>query len=292
MLTLLTSFALLMGLLVLAGCGGGQTGLVSSAVKSTGTITAKIAWPTGSTRMLPAAAYSMTMEVTGPGIGEPITASIIRPDTMLSAAVPVGVSRHVAITTFDEGGTAIAHGFVQNITVAANQTTSITLTMLGMEDYNGSDTPFTIDLDTTTGVGSVIGIIDSRPSSDDRDGTSDVFVFNAKEGVGYTITIEHLETGLTPSSPNCRIESRFAWNHPYDGWSNWEDITTVSGAWNSETGLFDNTTTVLTSPYTGQLRIHMFFGRTYYWDTGLHAATRYKVTITEGGEGGIDATVQ
>jgi hypothetical protein len=279
MLSLLTSLALLIGLLALAGCGGGQAGLAPSAVKSTGTMSVKVAWPTTGARMIPGAAYTLAMKVTGPGIADPITASISRPDTILTATVPVGTGRAVEITALDEGGTPIAHGGQDGLTVAANQTTPVTITLVGMEDPNGWDTPIQINLDATTKIGSTEALLDTRGDGDDY------FAFDAQEGMGYTIVVEMIELGKAPVDYWAYLHTDFNWLHPYDGWESWEQFTAMDSWWDVENQLFPTKTMVLTSPYTGQIRMRVNLN-------GDTSALRYKITVTEGGEGGIDATVQ
>jgi hypothetical protein len=279
---LLTSLALLIGLLALAGCGGSQAGLAPTTAKATGTMSVKVAWPTTGARMIPGAAYTLAMKVTGPGIAEPIVASISRPNTVLTATVPVGTGRAVEITALDEGGAAIAHGGQGGLTVAANQTTPVTITLVGMEDPNGWENPIPIILDATTGIGSTEALLDTRGDDDD------CFVFDAKEGMGYTVVVESLELGKAPETGWAYLHTEYLWLHPYDGWEQWEQFTTMDNWWNTDNQTFGANTIVLTSPYTGQIRLRAYLHGDY-WDS---SALRYKVTVTEGGEGGIDATVQ
>jgi hypothetical protein len=266
-LSLFSSLALLASLLAVTGCGGGAP--VAPAAQ--GHVSIKVAWPTAGTRLIPASAYRMDVAITGPGIATPITASFSRATSSISLVVPAGSGRTVDLTCFDDTQTAIAHGAAGGVTVAADATTPVTITLEGTHDPNDWYHP--VPLTLVNGTATIEEILDTRGSS------TDAFVFDAVEGQGYSITFEALEGVVSDPSWGWFLRLHFI----QDGTlADYADV-----GWNATN--FGTHTSVVTAAATGPLKISCYFGNYWYQ---AYAGVRYRITVTEGGDGSINATVQ
>lgn len=176
-------------LCALCGCGGGP----AAAPAATGRIAVTLAWPTTGARMIPAATMRIDLTVTAADLAAPLTASLVRPETSLSVTVPVGTGRTVNLTAYDSVGKALAHGAQSGIVVSANQTTAVTITLVGMEDPNTDLAPIPITL--ASGQGAADGILETTAGA----GT-DYYTFTGVANTSYAITVECLEVGRDPGA--------------------------------------------------------------------------------------------
>ncbi|OPZ83005.1 MAG: hypothetical protein BWY76_02488 [bacterium ADurb.Bin429] len=263
MYCILAFLGLLSGWLMLAGCSGAASGLASAPAITgdVGKVSMRIAWPaaTTSSRMIPEAATRIEMKVTGPGIATPITGSITRPADTLTLSVPVGVNRVVELLSYDATDTLLSYGKKDSLMVGAGVTTPVTITMGDMADFGSGGIPITL----VGGVGSATAMIDAR----DGGRSEDYFSFDAQAGMGYTVIFEPLEAQSNSGYFSLYVPG---------------GISDVEGFWNSTLGNYQKIVNVSSAPSAGEISFRV------YAHDGIEIL-RYKVTVTEGGEGSIDA---
>jgi len=135
----------LVAALVLGGCGGGGSGLVSIpattpggtfgdyATGPTGSLVFRMAWPSTGTRTIPEAATTVGIEVTGEGLAQAVTTTIQRPaDKATVDNLPSG-QKGVAATARDASGKALAYG-AASVVVEAGKEKEATLTLQPIEE--------------------------------------------------------------------------------------------------------------------------------------------------------------
>lgn len=113
---------------LLAGCGGSNNPVNGG----TGRATFSVQWPERTSRLIPVASNSLRVSIVPTAGGNPVGSTLIaRPQTTASFdTLPTGTFNVVALAypNADGSGTAQA-GVSQQITIVANQNTSLTVTM-------------------------------------------------------------------------------------------------------------------------------------------------------------------
>ncbi|MBC7327912.1 hypothetical protein H5T87_07335 [bacterium] len=205
------AFSVVVGIFLLAGCGGGGSLVSSSTPTGTGTMRVTIQWPT---RAIPENTAYVTIKISGVGLDKPIEKRIERQagqtEVSITINVPAG-DKTIIVTAYDANGKPLAVG-ATSATVVANTTTTATVEL---GEIKGAFLPlqvgneWTYDLTITNNLGTLSkearqGLPDYVPYPFEAKGEASWKVVSYEENLFpspvYALQMTHKLTSITPIS--------------------------------------------------------------------------------------------
>lgn len=199
----------IMGLFVVAGCGGGSSPIPSSTSGGTGTVRITVQWPT---RAIPENTAYVIIKIAGVGLSKPIESKVERQagetSVTVTLTVPAG-DKTISVTAYDTSDKPLAVGST-GVTVAANTTTTATVEL---GEIKGAFFPLAVgnewvyDLTITNLLGEISketrqGLPDYVPYPFEAKGTADWKVISYEENLFPSpVYALHMTYKLTSVAP-------------------------------------------------------------------------------------------
>lgn len=192
----ITSMLLLM-VLFLTGCGSsGSTAGMSTT--STGAVALKTVWSGSTTTAVPPLVTTMSVQISGPGMGTMTRTFPAAKWQGTIAAVPVGTVT-VTLTGLDSSGHNIYEGTVADQVVRPGQTTAVGTVVMQLTTFRSYTISGRV---TSSGVGIpgvTVTLSGASPITVETDGNGEYTLVNILSG---TYTVSAAKPGLTVSAPH------------------------------------------------------------------------------------------